>query len=116
MCLLVVRSLIRAGHDASLVHHLHAIDEVGLLALLLCTIDELLREVHTREAIHGALDLRARHLVHIVEGVRKEGSPLLETVKDSVSLLLVQVDALSRLAANKWWVDHEIDGDLSDSV
>ena len=104
------------GHDAGLVHHLHAVDEVGLLALLLCTIDELLREVDTREAIHGALDLRARHLVHIVEGVRKEGSPLLETVKDRVSLWLVQVNTLSGLTADKWWVDHEIDGDLSDSV
>ena len=62
----------RHSHDTRLVHHLHAVDEVGLLALLLCTVNELLREVHAREAIHGALDLRARHLVHIVEGVCKE--------------------------------------------
>ena len=65
------------SHNTGLVNHLHAVDEVGLLALLLCTIDKLLREVHAREAIHSALNLRARHLVHIVEGFSKEGSPLL---------------------------------------
>ena len=65
------------SHNAGLIHHLHAVDEVGLLALLLGAIDELLREVYAREAIHGTLDLCACHLVHIIEGAGKEGSPLL---------------------------------------
>ena len=106
----------RHSHDAGLVHHLHAIDEVGLLALLLCTIDELLWEVDTREAIHSTLDLRARHLVHIVEGAGKESSPLLQTSKDSASLLLIQINTRGGLTTDKRWIDHKIDGDLPDSV
>ena len=32
----------RNGHDAGLVHHFHAVDEVWLLALVLCILEELL--------------------------------------------------------------------------
>ena len=72
--------------------------------------------MNTREAIHSALDLRARHLVHIVEGARKESSPLLQTGEDSTSLLLIQINTLGGLTTDKRWIDHKIDSDLPDSV
>ena len=57
------------GHDSSLVYHLEAVDEVGLLALLFGLLDEFLGEVDLWEAIHGAFDLRASDLLHVIKAV-----------------------------------------------
>lgn len=56
-------------HDAGFVDHLHAVDEVRFFTLLLCIVDKALREVDSREAIHGALNLGACDLLHIVESI-----------------------------------------------
>ena len=96
----VIRALLLAEarpwhrHDARLVDHLEAVNEVGCLSLLFRFIDELLAKVYLWEAIHGTLNLRARHLLHIVEGAGEKRSALLEPVEDRIVLFRVLVNAL----------------------
>ena len=54
-------------HYTCLVHHLHAVDEVRLFALLVTVVDKLLRKMDLREAVHSSFDLCARDLLHIIE-------------------------------------------------
>ena len=81
-------------HNARLVNHLKAVNEVGRLSLLFRLVDELLTKVYLREAVHGAFNLRARHLLHIVEGAGEKLGALLEPVEDRIVLSRVLVDAL----------------------
>lgn len=83
------------GHDASLVNHLHAVDEVWLLALPLGLVDKLLTEVDLREGVHGALDLCATHLLHVVERVGEELGALFQSIEHVVVLAHVLVDAFN---------------------
>ena len=63
------------GHNSRLVYHLETVNEVGSLAKLLSLIDELLTEVDLREPVHGPFNLRARHLLHIIECIfQQQGS------------------------------------------
>ena len=56
-------------HNTCLIYHLHAVNEVRLFALSLGILDKLLREMYLREPVHCSLNLSARYLLHIVEGV-----------------------------------------------
>lgn len=64
---LLMEATARHGHDPRLVHHVHAVQEVRLDALRVGIVDKLLREVHAGESVHSTLDLRARHVLHVVE-------------------------------------------------
>ena len=64
-------------HDARLVNHLHAVDEVRGLSLLLGIVNELLWEVDLGEAIHGSFNLCARDLLHVVERIGQQLGALL---------------------------------------
>jgi len=57
------------SHNARLVHHLHAVDEVRGLSLRFGIVNELLREMNLGEAIHGSFNLCARDLLHVVESI-----------------------------------------------
>jgi len=103
-------------HDPRLVHHLHAVDKVRLLALLVCLVDEALREMNFRESVHGALNLSARDIFHVIEGFSEESSTLLHAFEDLAFLLLIKLNAFCRLAAEVWLVDHELDGHLANCI
>ena len=79
-------------HNARLIDHLKAVDEVRCLSLLFGLVDELLTKVYLWEAVHGALNLRARHLLHIVESAGEKLSTLLEPVEDRIVLICVLLD------------------------
>ena len=57
------------GHDACLVHHVHAVEEIRLLALRLRLVDELLREVYLGEPVHRSLNVGAGDIFHASERV-----------------------------------------------
>ena len=69
-------------HNSSLIDHLEAVDEVRRLALLFGILNELLREMDLWEAVHGALNLRTRDLLHVIEVVSEEFGSLLESIED----------------------------------
>lgn len=69
---LLLEAAPRHRHYPRLVHQVHTVEEVGLHALRVRLVDELLAEVDAGEAIHAALYLRARHILHVVEGVLEE--------------------------------------------
>ena len=64
-------------HNARLIDHLEAVHIVGCFSLLFRLVDELLAKVYLWEAVHGALNLRASHLLHVVESTGEQLSPLL---------------------------------------
>ena len=104
------------SHDACLVHHLHAVDEVWLLSLVLGLLNELLREVYLRKPVHSALDFCACDLLHFVESARKKFSAFLHAAKDNVSLFVVNFEALCRFATHLGRVDHQVYSELSRRV
>jgi len=103
-------------HNSRLVHHFQTVNEVWLLTLLQCLINELLTEVYLWEAVHGTLNLRATHLLHVVECAGEELGTLLEATHYAIVLSLVLLDAFDGFTTEVRRVDHEIHGDLADSV
>ena len=55
------------SHNACLVHHLHAVDEVRRFTLTLSLFYKLLREVESWEAVHGAFNVCAGYIIHRIE-------------------------------------------------
>ena len=104
------------SHNACLVDHLEAVDEVRCLSLLLGFIDKLVREVNLREAIHGAFNFSAGDLLHVVKSASEKFSAFLKTIEDQITLFLVRLNTFVRLAAEVGRIGHEIDGDLANSV
>ena len=68
------------------------------------------------EAVHSTFNLRARYLLHVVEGAGQELSSLFKSIEDCVILALIQLDTFVRLAAQVRWVNHQVNRDLTDSV
>lgn len=93
--LLLTKARTWHSHNSCFVDHLHAVDEVRLLALLLGLFDELFREVNAGEAVHGAFDLSARNLLHIVEGSGEDLGALCESIENLSPFTHVLVDASS---------------------
>lgn len=62
------------SHDTGLVYQVHAVEVVGLTALGMGLIDELLREVDAGEPVHRAFDLSACNVLHGAEGVAEQAS------------------------------------------
>ena len=58
-------------HYTRFVYHVHAVQEVRLFALLFSLIDELLREVNSRESVHRSFDFSASDILHTVKRARK---------------------------------------------
>ena len=65
------------GHDASLVHHSHAVKEIGCKALSFSLFDELFWEIDPGEGVHGALNLVADNALTLVEHLCDQTSPVL---------------------------------------
>ena len=79
-------------------------------------VDELLREVHSGEAVHRTFNLSARDLFHVVEGVGEELCPFFESVEYAVLLLGELGDGLGGLPAQARLVNEEFNADLADRV
>lgn len=69
---LLVETTAWDSHDACLVDHVHAVEEVWLDTLGVSFVDELLGEVHAWETVHGTLDLGAGHVLHVVKGAGEQ--------------------------------------------
>ena len=104
------------SHDARLVHHFHTVDKVWGFTLLLCFLDELLREVESWETIHGTFNLSATHLIHIVECICQESSSFSEALHDLITLVVVFFDTCLGLSAKVWGINHKVYCQLSRSV
>jgi len=102
--------------DSGLVHHVHAVQEVGLLALLLRFVNELFAEVHLREAVHGALNRCAGDVFHRGQTFLQKCSLTLVLHVDVEVFVLVLIDTVSRLNAKPRWVAHQLDRSLTDCV
>ena len=83
----------RHSHDTSVFKHIHAVDKVGLLALLLALIDKLLREMNSGETVHSALNFCAGNVSHLVESLGQDLCFLFKCITDSTDLVLVEVNA-----------------------
>ena len=112
----LAESTSRHSHDSSLLHHVHAVHKVRLLALCLALVNEFLREVQPRESIHSALNFCARHIFHRVKRLSQDLRFLCKGALNSGNLTLIELDAFIRLAALLRRVDHELNGHLTDCV
>ena len=79
------------GHDASLIHKVQTVEEVRLDAHVLGCLDGALGQVNPRERVHGALNLRASSVTHLVESLGEQFSTLTESVEDVTSLFLIEI-------------------------
>ena len=68
------------------------------------------------EAVHRTFNLRACDLLHVIEVVGEEFSALLESIKDTIALGAVLLEALGGLTAHGWWVHHEVNCNLTNRV
>lgn len=89
----------------------HAVELIGRAAFGLGGFGGLLGEGDGREEVHGALRLGALDALHLTKGLVQSGGALLETSKDAVVLLLVElIRGLTLLRR----VHHELDEALAD--
>lgn len=72
--------------------------------------------MHPWESIHGAFNLTARDLLHVVESFREELRALSEPVEDDFLLCVVLGYTLFALSAQVGRVHHHADGHLTDCV
>lgn len=113
---LLLETASRNSHDASLVNHVHAVTEIGLDALLMGLVDELLREVNTWESVHGAFDFCAGDILHVVERRCQELGFVPESTVQHFVLTLVKFDSLSRLTLEAGRISHQLNSSLTDSI
>lgn len=104
------------SHYTSLVDHVHAVEEVRLLALSVSLINELLGEVDPGETVHGSLDLGARNVLHVVEGFSQKLGLGLESAKQLLVFSIILVYAGIGLRAILRWVDHQFNCGLANCV
>ena len=103
-------------HDAGLVNHVHAVQEVGLATLRMRLVDELLREVDAGESVHGTFDLCAGHVLHVTEGRAQQAGLRSQRLVELSVFSLVECNCLVRLYTLLCGVDHQLAGSLSNSV
>jgi hypothetical protein len=97
--------------DTGSLEETHAVEVVGVLALLLREVDGLLRQCDGREEVHGAGGRGAADALHLLEGVVEGMGARVETGVDVVVLLLVE---LVRGRAFFGRVDHDFYHTLTD--
>ena len=113
---LLAKATTRYSHNASLIDHVHAVHEVGWDMLLLSSSQSLVGKVDLREGIHGAFNIVAGSVIHVIESLRQQASSLLEPVVDASVLSLELLDASARLLTELRRIGHKISSHLSDGV
>ena len=81
-------------HDASCIHHIHAVHKVRRYSFFSCFIHGFLREAYLWECVHGSLDTVTVGVIHYVEGVSQQLGTLPHSIVNSLTLLGVKLDAL----------------------
>ena len=105
---LLSKSWPRYCHDTGFIDHFHAINEVRLFILPFGLVNELLREMNSREGIHSSFNLGAAYLLHVIESIWEKLRAFSQTIKNLSPFALVLVDAIGWFSSNMGWVNHEI--------
>jgi len=103
-------------HDSGLVYQVHAVHKVGLAALGVGFLDELIGEVDSRETVHRTFDLSARNILHRAERRAQKAGLFSEILVELSMFGLVESNGLVGLHTIRWGVHHQFASSLADSV
>jgi hypothetical protein len=106
----------RHCHNTSLVHHIHAIEEVGFFTRRLSFIEELLGEVNFWETVHSSLNLGARNISHFIKSCGQQLGFSSECEMKRAILLQVLSDCVDRFNTKHGRVDHQFNCGLTDGI